>query len=153
MPFDLAEALPRLLPDVIAWVTAQEAEVLRTGAALSPEGVALAGSVGVFFPERVRVSLVNHIPLPDYPPLREAAVETGLIGPSTLGITFGYAIYIRYGHMTNRLLSHECRHVHQYEAKGSIAAFLQVYLQQIVEFGYDRAPLEVDARNHERDAA
>jgi hypothetical protein len=30
--------------------------------------------------------------------------------------------------------------------------FLATYLQQIVTVGYDRAPLEVDARTHERDA-
>ena len=40
---------------------------------------------------------------------------------------------------------------HQYEEAGSIADFLPVYLKQIVEFGYDSAPLEVDARAHERD--
>jgi hypothetical protein len=43
--------------------------------------------------------------------------------------------------------------VHQYEAAGSIAAFLPLYLQQIVLYGYERAPFEVDARAHERDVA
>ena len=153
MPFDLAAALPLLLPRAIAWVEAQEAQVLRTGKGLSTEGADLARSVGVRRPERIRVSLVDQIPLPDDDPeLREAALEAGLIGPDTRGITFGYAIYIRSDLDEPGLLWHECRHVHQYEVAGSIAAFLQVYLQQIVEFGYDRAPLEVDARNHERDA-
>ncbi len=152
MPFDLAAALPLLLPRAIAWVEAQEAQVLRAGAGLSTEGADLARSVGVRRPERIRVSLVDQIPLPDDPELREAALEAGLIGPDTRGITFGYAIYIRSDHDEPGLLWHECRHVHQYEEAGSIAAFLPVYLQQIVEFGYDRAPLEVDARNHERDA-
>lgn len=49
-----------------------------------------------------------------------------------------------------RLLSHEYRHVHQYEAAGSIAAFLRRYLQQIAEVGYERAPYEIDARQWER---
>ena len=153
MPFDLAAALPLLLPRAIAWVEAQEAQVLRTGTGLSTEGADLvARSVGVRRPERIRVSLVDHIPLPDDLELREAAVEAGLIGPDTHGITFGYAIYIRSGHDDPGLLWHECRHVHQYEVAGSIAAFLPVYLQQIVEFGYDGAPLEIDARSYERDA-
>jgi hypothetical protein len=32
---------------------------------------------------------------------------------------------------------------------GSLEAFLQLYLQQIAEFGYDRAPYELDAQQHE----
>ncbi len=154
MPFDLAAALPLLLPRAIAWAEAQEAQVLRTGAGLSTEGADLvARSVGVRRPERIRVSLVDQIPLPDDDPeLREAALEGGLIGPDTRGITFGYAIYVRSDHDEAGLLWHECRHVHQYEEAGSIAAFLPVYLRQIVEHGYDNAPLEVDARAHEGDA-
>jgi hypothetical protein len=68
------------------------------------------------------------------------------------GITFGHAIFIRQGQVTNRLVSHELRHVHQYEAFGSIGSFLATYLQQIATVHYDNAPLEIDARQHERDA-
>jgi hypothetical protein len=53
------------------------------------------------------------------------------------------------GYGTPRLISHEFRHVAQYEVAGSIEAFLPVYLAQIVEAGYEAAPFEVDARNHE----
>jgi len=72
-----------------------------------------------------------------------------MLGPDMAGLTLGYGIYVRHGHDTLRLLSHEFRHVYQYEAAGSIAAFLPGYLQQIVTVGYDDAPLEVDARVHE----
>ena len=48
MPFDLAAALPLLLPRAIAWAEAREAETLGAGTALSPDdGVALARAVGV----------------------------------------------------------------------------------------------------------
>ena len=150
MPFDLAAALPRLLPRAVTWAEAQEVETLDAGTPLSEMGIALAIAVGVVRPGLIRISLMEQLPLPDDLELREAAVETGLIGAGTQGITFGHAVYIRNGHLTNRLLSHECRHVHQYEQAGSIAAFLPVYLNQIVEFGYDNAPFEVDARDHER---
>jgi hypothetical protein len=53
------------------------------------------------------------------------------------------------GQGSNRLISHECRHVHQYEVAGSIAGFLPLYLQQIVSYGYEQAPYEIDAREHE----
>jgi len=65
------------------------------------------------------------------------------------GLTLGYSILIVSGHCTVPLLSHECRHVHQYETLGSIEKFLPVYLQQIVDHGYADAPFEIDARTHE----
>lgn len=46
-----------------------------------------------------------------------------------------------------RLSSHEFRHVHQYEALGSIENFMEVYLEQVLAFGYARAPLEMDVQN------
>ena len=70
-----------------------------------------------------------------------------------VGLTLGYGIFIVSGHYTVRLISHECRHVYQYETLGSIDKFLPVYLQQIVEFGYAGAPLEVDARAYETHSA
>lgn len=65
------------------------------------------------------------------------------------GLTLGYSILICRGHKTRRLLSHELRHVFQYEQHGSIAAFLPVYLMQIATVGYQSAPFEQDARAHE----
>ena len=47
------------------------------------------------------------------------------------------------------LLSHEFRHVYQYEQAGSIAAFLPGYLQQVVQLGYANTAFERDAEAHE----
>jgi hypothetical protein len=144
--------LPRLLPLAVSWVEAQEADILATGRALTEIEARLAAAVGVQDPGRVRIKVVGKIPAPDHPELRSIASETGLIGPRTGGITFGHGIYVRDGHIFNRLVSHELRHVHQYEAAGSVDAFLQTYLNQIATVGYERAPLELDARRHERNA-
>jgi hypothetical protein len=148
----LAAALPRLLPLAIGWVQAQELEVLASGRALTDTEAKLAVAVGVRAPDRVRLKFFTQIPQPDNPELRELGIQTGLLGPHIGGITFGHAIYIRYGQATNRLISHELRHVHQYEAAGSIAAFLGTYLEQIATVGYERAPLELDAQRHELNA-
>jgi hypothetical protein len=94
---------------------------------------------------RSESSSFRRFPVPEDPELMMAAQHTGLLGPSTAGLTLGYSIFIA-GHCTSRLLAHECRHVYQYEQAGSIAAFLPMYLNQIAEVGYDRAPFEVDAR-------
>jgi hypothetical protein len=148
---DLAAVLPHLLPHAIAWVHAQEFKILASGRALTDIETKLAIAVGVHDPARVRIKLVAQIPAPRDPELRAIALETGLIGPHTGGITLGRGIYIRDGHLTNRLISHELRHVHQYETAGSITAFLQKYLEQIATVGYERAPLELDAVQHERE--
>jgi hypothetical protein len=109
----------------------------------------VARRVGVQHPELIRVKLVDRLPLPEQPTLRQAALEAGLLGPGMVGLTLGYSILLVQGHDSVRLISHECRHVYQYEVLGSIEKFLPVYLQQIVEFGYESAPLEADARAHE----
>ncbi len=151
--FDLAAALPRLLPKAIAWDEARSAEILASGTPLTDLELRLAHFVGVQQPERVRILEVREIPKPQDPQLREAVAATGLIGPLTIGLTLGYGIYIVVGHSTNRLVSHECRHVYQYEEAGSIRNFLPVYLKQIASVGYAAAPLEIDAREHEFDTA
>jgi hypothetical protein len=116
---------------------------------LVQEGEDLARSVGVRHPEKIRVAMATELPIPDHPALREAAVATGMLGPDMAGLTLGYTVFVRTGYGTPRLMSHEFRHVAQYEAAGSIDAFLPEYLKQIVEVGYEDAPFEIDARKHE----
>ena len=99
------------------------------------------------------MSIVSELPLPDDPELRGVALQIGLLGPEMVGLTLGHGIYICEGHVSNRLISHECRYVYQYETAGSIKDFLPVYLQQIALSGYHDAPFEVDARDHEIDVA
>ena len=149
MPIDLASVLPVLLPKAIDWAIARSNEILSHGEPLSETGIKLATAVGVSQPERVRVIAVAELPLPDDAELRSVALETGLLGPDMIGLTLGYGIYVCDGHNDNRLISHECRHVYQYEAAGSIENFLPIYLQQIAIHGYHDAPFEIDAREHE----
>jgi hypothetical protein len=146
---DLADQLPVLLPRILAWANAQSEHILEQGTALKAAELIVAGRVGVTHPERVRVLTVPAVPAPDDPELRRIAIEQNLIGPDTAGLTLGYAIFIVEGCMTPRLLAHECRHVYQYELAGSIDAFLPAYLREIVEFTYERAPYELDAREWE----
>lgn len=149
MSVDLIAVLPKILPKAINWAEAESENILLTGVALGKTGLQFAKAVGVTKPELIRVSIVKTIPLPDDEELRNVALQTGLLGPKTVGLTLGYGIYICYGYATNRLISHECRHVYQYEIAGSIGKFLPVYLKQIATIGYYDSPLEIDARKHE----
>jgi hypothetical protein len=153
MPLNLQSLLPQLLPNAIAWAESQAHHVQEVGQPLPESDIALARSVGVQHPELIRIKLVAQLPLPTESLLQEAAIQTRLIGPNTKAFTLGYSILVLQGHLTPRLLSHECRHVYQYETAGGIASFLPVYLQQIVTVDYDNSPLELDARAHEKNSA
>lgn len=152
MTYDLRAALPMLAPKAIEWAEAQSSYICQVGQPLNEALLALARGVGVSRAELIRVAEVPTLPLPQDPELQRAALQTGLLGPGMVGLTLGYGVYICNGHGTVRLLSHEFRHVHQYEQAGSISAFLPVYLKQIVTVGYANAPFEADARAHERNA-
>jgi hypothetical protein len=145
----LRGALPGLVPLAVEWAQRVSAGAAATGQELGVAGEAIARQVGVVRTSDVRVVVADALPFPDHALLRAAALELGLLGPTMAGLTLGHAIFIREGHVSARLLSHELRHVAQYEAAGSIEAFLPVYLEQILDFGYEAAPYEVDARRHE----
>jgi hypothetical protein len=146
---DLRRALPQLLPLAIAWAEAEANEIAKTGAFLTPSEEAIARAVGVLRPELVRIAVVDELPQPKNAVLKLAAQQAGLLGPGMVGLTLGYAVFICRGHKTRGLVSHELRHVHQYERNGSISGFLPIYLKQIIDVGYADAPFEADARAHE----
>lgn len=150
----LEAQLAQIAPRVIQWAQLQAGQALRAGTALAPEEVALARRVGVGSPERIRVILVDEIPLPDEPALKAASAQVGLSQSSAAGLTLGYAVILRRGFERDvRLLSHEFRHVAQYEAQGGIERFLEQHLRHLVRFGYEDSPFERDARAHEADGS
>ncbi|MCA8089303.1 hypothetical protein LGM65_00135 [Burkholderia anthina] len=148
---DLADILPSVLPDAVAWAAAQAGHGLAEGLPPTPAQAGDARAVGVAQPERVRIVVADRLPFPDTPALGAIARDTGLLSPGTIGLTLGHAVFVLRGHDMRRLLTHEFRHVHQYEAAGSIGAFLARYLHEIATVGYHDASLEVDARQHEFD--
>ncbi len=150
---DLRGSLSAFVPEAIAWAEHEALEALAIGDPLPPGSLEVARRVGVLSPEKIRMRVVDALPMPEDPELSAAAAQIGLLGPGMIGLTLGYAIFLKTGYMDTRVLSHECRHVHQYESHGGIAGFLPVYLAQVVSAGYGSAPFEIDARNHEIDAA
>ena len=139
--------LPKLLPKAINWAERKQREILETGRPLSQEEIAIARGVGVVNPEKIRIKIVDRLPFPEDPELAAAAQQTGMLGPDMTGLTLFYGIFICQHDSGNRhLIAHECRHVQQYEERGSISHFLQEYLFQILSAGYDNSQLERDAR-------
>jgi len=144
---DLKAELPRLIPLACSWAEEQSALILRTGCTLSELELDLARLVGVQRPALVRVLVVPCIPAPTEPALQAACAELQFLGPDTEGLTLGSGIFVRQGFERNRqLLAHELRHVAQFEQHPSIAAYLSVYIPELIQFGYANAPMELDAQ-------
>ena len=150
---DVASQMPLLAPRALIWAKDLESDALRDGSALGPRMRSLARSVGVRDTQRIRVMVVDRIPLPDEPLLQSAALRVGLSSTWASGMTLGYAVIIRRGYEHDlRNLSHEFRHVAQYEAAGGVEGFLAKHLVDLAMYGYEDSPYERDARAHERNS-
>ena len=141
--------LSMMLPLALRWAEKLEIRVAEEGEPLNETGIRMARSVGVEYPQLIRILEVDEIPMPAGPMLREMTREIGILSPRTIGIAAGRSILLKRGRMYERLLRHEFRHVHQFEVAGSLEGYLERYLQQVYAFGYRNAPLEIDARKYE----
>ncbi|WP_214096234.1 hypothetical protein [Candidatus Methylacidithermus pantelleriae] len=150
---NLETLFPTLLPKAVAWAERVAADAAAKGRPLSECELQIASMVGVRCPERIRLCVLPQLPVPEDPQLAEAAQQLGLPHPNMRGLTLGYSILVREGHLSTRLLSHECRHVYQYEQAGGIASFLPQYLQSVLRDGYYNSSFEKDARAHEMENA
>lgn len=137
-----------LVPGLGRWAEEWAERGASLGVALDHDRRALASAAGVRDSAGVRVVVVD-----DLPPLRGALRRLApLVGFAELdALTLGGTIFIRRGRtLTRALIAHELRHVAQYEHAGSVARFLREYVRQLVVYGYERAPLEVDAQRASR---
>lgn len=134
-----------LMPLACGWAEEQEQLILSNGDALTDVQLADARNVGVIHPEKIRLLMVNQIPMPAHPALHAATSAIHLITPDTIGLTLRYGIYIRSDHRNNRqLITHEFVHTSQYERLGGHSPFLQQYLHEYNTLG-SAAPMEQEA--------
>ena len=113
---------------------------------LRPNEQTLAEAAGVEHVGGVRIVIVDRIPFPDDPLLAALCDRYGFLGETTLGLTLGHAIFLTPQVAENvEILAHECCHVAQVERFGSIRAFVQQYITELIEYGYAFAPLELEA--------
>ena len=137
-----------LLPLAYQWVKAQEEFILARGAPLGPQHKADARLAGVRDCERVRVLIVDRIPLPEGGELAKAARRAQIITPDTRCVGFGHAIIIRADSWGDReLLLHNLVHIAQCERSGGLEQWVRQYLgdrQTCAEFTV--GSLEEEAR-------
>lgn len=144
-PPELLKQLDLLLPAANRFVEESEAAAMANGVALDDKQQALARSLGIREVERVRVYYVDALPSPTDPQLLPLAKRYGYSSPAMGAYTYGYGIWIKTPYRHDReLLAHELVHVHQGERLGREVLTRQ-YLMQLFIYGYNNAPLELEA--------
>ena len=123
------ERFDRLAQLAFQWAKKQEDFILEHGVPLAPRQIADASRCGVHDCARVRVLVVDRIPLPDDAELAEAARRSQIVTEASRGITVGHGIIIRADSWQNReLLLHLLVHVAQCERSGGLEPYLTEYL-------------------------
>jgi hypothetical protein len=147
------ETFENLLPVAYQWAKAQEELVLAHGTPLSPQQMADARRAGVQDCERVRVLLVDRIPLPENSELAEATRRTRIITADTRCVGFGHAIIIRVEAWGDReLLVHNLVHIAQCERSGGLEQWVQHYLSdRQASASFTVGALEEEARRIARE--
>ncbi|MEP1382383.1 MAG: hypothetical protein ABJK64_01175 [Paraglaciecola sp.] len=137
-----------LLPQYIDWAYETDKQGLESGVPLSAQELSLATDIGIQNPEKVRVVYVDEVPFPyDNFALKTLGEALGFIGEGIINNAqvFGYSIYVRNGYELNRpKLAHELVHVLQIE-RASLDHIITQHFSDLAEYGYDNAPLEVEA--------
>jgi hypothetical protein len=143
----------QLVPLAYQWAKQQEDLVLAHGFPLTARLLDDARLAGVRDCSKIRVLIVNRIPLPDQPELAEATRNAGIITNETRCVAFGHAIIIRDDCWGDReLLLHNLIHLAQCEESGGLEPWIHRYLsdrRNCAEFTL--GSFEQDARGRARE--
>ena len=137
-----------LLPQYIEWAHETDQKGLEIGKPLNEQELALAAEIGIKNPEKVRIVYLDEVPFPyESFALKVFGEAVGLVGEGIINNAqvFGYSIYARKDFVLNRpKLAHELVHVLQIE-RASLDEVVTQHFFDMAEYGYDQAPLEVEA--------
>ena len=134
-----------LIDQALVWLQVEIAACQPLLRPLTPDEAELARATGVQRPELVRLGLVDRMPIPLEPALKQASVALGLFTEAMTALAAGYVVLIKQGHATPALLRHELRLVYHFEQAGSVEAYFRHYLSEVFQFGYGHTPMESDA--------
>jgi len=130
------ETFERLLPLACQWARTQEELILTQGHPLSAGQTADAFEAGVKNCERIRLLIVDRIPIPDDPELAEISIRTQILTPASRAWGIGYGIMVRADSWGDReLLFHNLVHVAQCERVGGVERWVGQYLAERLTCG------------------
>src|SRR2546423_574128 len=123
------ETFEDLLPVAYEWTKKQEEFVLAQGNPLGATHAWDAHLAGVEDCARIRVLVVDRIPLPENRKLAEAARRLRIITEDTRCMGFGHALIIRGDAWNDReLILHNLVHIAQCERSGGLEQWVRLYL-------------------------
>ncbi len=144
-PEELIQQVRVLLPLAEEYAFSNEKEALENGIALNSYQLVIAKKIGLKNPEKVRIYYVDQLPFPSDPTLAALAIKTGYGSPMMTAYTFGYGVWILSSAKGDgELMAHEFVHVRQAEEMG-LSEQIKQYLMQLFIYGYDKAPMEIEA--------
>lgn len=135
------------------WVWWHERRILREGEELPLDLARWAGDgLGLEAVEETRVLEVKEVPLPSPLWVRKVCAKLGFPTLSVGGLCLRRGIYLQKGKQAPKAtIRHELVHTMQYQRAGSVRGFLQRYLYECIIYGYEDAPMEVEARTRSAD--
>lgn len=137
-----------LLPQYISWAHETDVKGLDIGTQLEEQELLLATEIGIQNPEKVRIVYVEEVPFPyENFALKVLGEALGFVGEGIVNNAqvFGYSIYVRTGYELDKpKLAHELVHVLQIE-RASLEAIITQHFSDLAQYGYENAPLEVEA--------
>ena len=123
------ETFEHLLPLAYDWARKLEEAALAHGHSLGPSHAWDAHLAGVKDCARIRVLVVDRIPMPEDRSLAEAARRLRIITQDTRCMGFGHALVVRGDSWNDReLILHNLVHIAQCERSGGLAQWCQEYL-------------------------
>ena len=147
---DIADEVATLQPGAVVFIAETEREILRRGRLLTANETRIALAVGVAHPEQVRVLVHGDFIEPRDRAWLALAKKLGVEDDvEQAGRASGHGIEVQARFELSRsVFAHELTHVAQYERLGT-AGLLRDYLTQLLAVGYERAPLELEAKANE----
>jgi hypothetical protein len=149
-PQRVVDDVAALLPGAIVFIDDAEREILRRGRPLTADEARIAQAVGVAHPEQVRVLVHDDFIEPRDRAWVALAQRLGVdYDGEFAGRTSGHGIELAPRMRSRSLMAHELTHVAQYERLGT-PALLRQYFTELLVVGYERSPIEAEARASER---
>lgn len=138
-----------MLEKIAQWIDDTNREFRAQRNTCLPFSEPFAGSFSPRFLQQCYFVVVDNIPIPDFPELRQDGLSDFLYGTFQC-ITYNNVYYVQRDYEDRLSMHfHELVHVAQWQALG-VEAFIQRYLSEITEYGYSNAPLEQMAYGFER---
>ena len=142
-PAAVTEEIEHFLPLLLDWYASAETAMLPQGRPLNPAELAIAHTLAIHQPDKVRIVVSATFPQPDNAELRHETEQSGM--GSEDARTMGYAILLKpYLHEDPAVIAHELVHIAQHDRMGR-EVFMRRYLIELEVLGYDAAPLEAEA--------